>query len=66
MDRIKARIALLLAAMAVSSIFVAAPAARAADSCHPYPEQYCNTMNWYYRCVVGPIIYQSPDPWCAS
>ncbi|MDQ3953898.1 MAG: hypothetical protein M3279_13200 [Actinomycetota bacterium] len=59
MNRIKTRIALLLAATALSSVFLAAPAA-AADNCHPYPQVYCTTMDFYYRCVIGPIVYDWP------
>ncbi|MDQ3957367.1 MAG: hypothetical protein M3273_03495 [Actinomycetota bacterium] len=59
MNRIKTRMALLLAATALSSIFVAAPAS-AADNCHPYPDVYCETMDFYYRCVIGPIKYGWP------
>ena len=56
MNRIKTRMALLLAATALSSAFVAAPA-KAADNCHPYPQAYCDAMDFYYRCILGPIKY---------
>ncbi len=58
-NRIKRRMALLLAATALSTIFVAAPAA-AADTCHPYPQAYCAVREFYYRCVVGPVVYGWP------
>ncbi|HEX2058129.1 MAG TPA: hypothetical protein VHI71_07145 [Actinomycetota bacterium] len=59
MDRIKSRIALLLAAAAVSTVFVAPPA-RAADNCHPFPEVYCNTTYYLQHCVFR----RPPADWC--
>ena len=51
--------ALLLAATALSTVFAAAPA-KAADTCHPYPQVYCHVMDFYDRCVIGPIKYGWP------
>ncbi|HEX2295020.1 MAG TPA: hypothetical protein VHN37_06890 [Actinomycetota bacterium] len=59
MDRVKTRIALLLAATALSSVFVVTPAS-AAEGC-PYPQPYCEVRDLYYRCVIGPIVYQHPN-----
>ena len=59
MDRIRTRMALLLAATALSTVFFAAPAS-AAETCHPYPQVYCYARDFYYRCVIGPIVYSWP------
>jgi hypothetical protein len=59
-DRIKARVALFVVTAAVSGVFLAATPAHASDTCYPYPEQYCNTMNWVRRCVLD------NDPWCQT
>ncbi len=56
MNRIKTRMALLLAATALSSIAMAAPA-QAAGGCYPYPEVYCDVQEFYFECVLGPIKY---------
>ena len=65
-DRIKRRIALCLAASALASVFMAAPAAAADDSCYPYPEQYCNTMTWVIECVWWRIEYGTSAQWCRA
>jgi hypothetical protein len=66
MNRVKRRIALFLAATAVSSAFLTATPAKAADSCYPYPEVYCNTMDWVIRCVWWRIEYGQSDPSCRT
>lgn len=63
-DRIKARIASLLVMTVVGSIFVGALPARADDSCYPYPEQVCNTENWFRDCVFAIVWYGQPADYC--
>jgi hypothetical protein len=58
---IKTRISLLIAAAAFSSVFVVASPA-AADSCHPMPEAYCNTITYLNDCVFWP----PPAEYCDS
>ncbi|HYP23927.1 MAG TPA: hypothetical protein VEV43_10155 [Actinomycetota bacterium] len=53
MDRIKRRIALCLAASALASVGMAAPAS-AGDSCHPLPQAYCNAIQYLNDCVFWP------------
>jgi hypothetical protein len=64
-DRTKRRIALCLAASALASAFMVAPAA-ADDSCYPYPEVYCNTMSWVIECVWWGIEYGEVHDRCDS
>ena len=53
MDRIKTRIALLLAVVAAAGVFTASPAP-AAGTCHPMPQVYCNWIQWLNDCVFWP------------
>ena len=66
MGRIKARVALFLTALALSSVFVAGSPARAADNCHPLPDAVCNTHDWYRECVFARIWYGYSDPDCRA
>ena len=53
-DRTKVRIVSALATVALASgIFAAAPA-RAAETCHPLPQVYCNTIQYLNDCVFWP------------
>lgn len=61
MDRMKTRIALLVAVAAAGGVLVAPPA-RAADSCHPMPEAYCNTIRYLNDCIFWP----PPAEYCDS
>lgn len=57
----KARIVLLVAVAAALNVFAAAPAP-AADSCHPMPQAYCNTITYLNDCVFWP----PPAEYCDS
>ncbi len=61
MNRLETRIVLLLAVATASSVFTASPAS-AADSCHPMPEAYCNTLTYLNDCVFWP----PPAEYCDS
>ncbi len=61
-DRTKVRIASVLATAALASgIFVASPA-RAAETCHPLPQVYCNVITYLNDCVFWP----PPAEYCDS
>lgn len=52
MDRIKVRIASVLATAALASGIFAASPASAAETCHPFPQAYCSAIQYLNDCVV--------------
>lgn len=62
MNRFKARIAAFLVVSAATTVFFGGSPALASDSCHPFPEAYCNTITYLNNCV----FWQPPAEYCDS